>query len=157
MYVYQLVHQVHEKYKGICRRLAENTSKMQSWWYSHGYAPKDIDPNMHGNPSEVDAFVDYCTEYENAARGSGRYLADLVANEMHRRFGEHEHCAQRELRNNLLQECSQALLALDHKEFDECTTDELRAIDREVSDVMSKAAIASAHIRKEIIRKDHRP
>jgi hypothetical protein len=147
MFVYEIVHKVHEKYRGICTRLAERTRKSKVWWSSHGLEPRSLNPDSGGNPSAVDDFFDYCELYEAVTPGAGLSLSEWVAAELRSRFTAIEdEPSRRILRQGLSKEAFEALEALDECEFSDASIPQLKAILGEVQDLNNKAAQTVGHL-----------
>lgn len=139
MFVYEIIRQVQDANRGICERIAERTLKAKQWWNSHAHELSSLNPLSHGKKSPADHYVDYCQLYEDAAPGAGLMLSELIADELRSRFTlTNPVLSQRQIRQDVLKEATEALHALDDIDFEEATLNKLNAIRIEVQQMVDK-------------------
>lgn len=133
---FEIVKPVLDAFPGIPERLSYLFGKNKSWYYSHGYALRRDDPMANGSLSPIDHALRMCDEYDTAAPGAGKALAENLIAELQSRF--HARCAEisdREIRRSLNQEYFEAIDKLDESDLDEKSALELGALESEFSDI----------------------
>ncbi len=142
MYVYEIVSQVQQKFRGLCTRLAERNRKSKQYYQSHAVEPFTMNPESYGKPSEADRFVDFCEEYEAAMPGAGLMLSEGIAALIRSRLTKtNEEICQRSMRQDTLKEATEALIALDKCDFSEATIPQMKATIAEVQDMVNNGQI----------------
>lgn len=151
MFVYQIIHQVYEKFRGLPVRLAERANLSPEWFRSHGYVPRTLDASGNGNTcSEVENYLKKCEEFEAAATGAGQMLNQIVYAELNTRFGWATQCSQRELRREGLKEAAEAISELDKTDFQTASDNDLMQMNKEICDVADWVNKAQARIHREM-------
>jgi hypothetical protein len=138
MYIYQIIHQVYEKFRGLPMRLAERFNKSPEWFRSHGYPPPTLDASGNGSTcKEVDDYVRKVEDFEACAPGAGLLLNELVYNENRRRLRglDEGFCSQRELRLTGLKEVSEGLSTLDKCDFKDASRNDLEEMNLQLADI----------------------
>ncbi len=158
MYIFELIHQVLDKYKGLAVRLSEKTGISDTYYRSHGYKPKTLDAFGNGNKCpEVENYFDFVEFYEAGAKGAGQMLNLLVFTELKCRFSSFaDDCTQRELRRIGLQQATEAIQALDKCDFKDASRNDLDVMSRELSDVAEWLHRAQERVHREIDKREVR-
>lgn len=126
---HDIVHDIHEKFRGLAGRLERLFKKSANWWRSHGYTPKTIDPEASGNVSPVTHYLEYVEQYGAADRKAGLYLNEKVFVELKARLNDDasDKFTQSQLRRQMLKEATEAICALDECEIEgACKNDLIR-------------------------------
>lgn len=159
MYIYQIIHQVQEKYRGLAVRLSEKSGKSVEWHRSHGYPPQTLDPFGNGKKcAEVEDFFDFAERYEAGVKGAGLMLARLVYAELKCRFTSNESndCTQRELRHIGLKEATEAIQAIDKCDFEKATDNDFDEMTRELVELGEFVERGIERVRRERDKKEVR-
>ena len=85
---FEIVHQVHDAFRGLAGKLHRITGKSETWWRSHGYEPRTVNPLSNGNNSDVADYIAYCELLQAAEPGAGRMLSNRIHGELEMRFSE---------------------------------------------------------------------
>lgn len=157
MFVFQIIHQVYEKFRGLPVRLAERHNLSQEWFRSHGYPPKTIDAFGNGNPCpEIENYFRKVEDFESCASGAGLFLNELVYAELKCRLRGYDdvNCSQRELRRQGLKEASEAIQALDKCDFKDASKNDLEEMTSEVADLSNWVQQTFEHLRREVEKRE---
>jgi hypothetical protein len=149
---FQIVHQVHDAFRGLAGKLSRITGKSEVWWRSHGYEPRTANPLANGNKSDVDEYVAYCELLEAAERGAGRLLNNRIYAELEMRFAENDSLTSQDaLHVDILEENCDVNKWLASKDFSTATTADLAAFENECDEAIE--AITAAKSQARIIKR----
>lgn len=146
---HEIVHDIHEKFKGLSGRLERLFKKSANWWRSHGYVPKTIDPEASGNVSPVTHYIEYVEQFGAADRKAGILLNEKVFAELKARLTENEieSFTQSQLRRNLLKEATDAICALDERAIETACRNDLTRWESELVELRDITDKAIANVR----------
>ncbi len=146
---FQIVHSVHDAFRGLAGKLHRITGKSEVWWRSHGYEPRSANPLANGNPSDVTDYMAYCELLQAAEPGAGRMLATRTHAELEMRFSELEETDQSDLHVDILEENCDVSRWLASKNFATATAGELSAFETECDESIEKILEAKSQARLE--------
>lgn len=157
MFIYQIIHQVYEKFRGLPVRLAERHNRSQEWFRSHGYPPPTLDAAGNGATcTEIENYIRKVEDFEACIKGAGLFLNELVYIELKCRLRGFDvlNCSQRELRRLGLKEVSEGLQSLDKCDFKDASRNDLEEMNKELADVSEWLEKCFEQIRREIDKRE---
>lgn len=147
MQIFEIVHHVQDKHRGLCARLSERARKSKSIFTAHAAEPFTMNADSYGKPSPADHFVDYCEEYEASAPGAGVMLSEMIAAEIRSRLTNTDlDFSQRAMRRDLMKEFGEAMDELDSCDFDDADIKQMKAMQIEVQEMVNKGSQVVSHI-----------
>lgn len=152
-HAYELIHKVHEKFRGLPERLSRITAKSADLFRSHGYESKTDNPLAYGNPSPVTHYVTYARQYEAATPGAGRMLNNLVHEALGSEFAESDigNTTQSELSVGVLSQCCDVEKLLASVKLEDASRNELLVFEKECDEAVD--AILAAKTRARVLRR----
>ena len=153
-HAFQIVHSVHERFRGLPSKLSAMTGKSQQWFGSHGLEPKSVNPLSSGSISEVEHFMRYCRLFEGAVRGAGRYLIDRVHHELTLEFADDDaDASQGEIHAEMTSEVCDVSVWLSRFDMDTASLPQLRAFETECDEALDaiERAKAAARAKRRVI------
>ncbi|MCA1567265.1 MAG: hypothetical protein LC803_16755 [Acidobacteria bacterium] len=152
MHAHEIVDQALER--GDAERLHDLTGKSAELFNSYRRQPKTVDHrNGTGNISPVALYLRFVFWLLAVNRRSACRLVRLVNQEIEERL-EADRCRDegtplRRLSKDLLKQTTEAVCAMDEREIEEATDEELRVLDGELGDVDEEVGRARARVRAE--------
>ena len=149
---YQIVKKIFDRFPALPVKLSNLFGKSDTWHRSHGYELKKDNPLANGNLSAVDYILRMVDEYEAAAPGAGKMLADELAAEFRVRFTPIDIAPlpDRDLRRGLNKEFFEAMDELEKSDISQKSEIELAKTDAELSQIEAKIGDARAHVRAQM-------
>lgn len=144
---YEIIHQVHDAYKGLADRLARLKGKSAELFRSHGREPKTLNPLASGNVSPVHHYIQYVREHEAALAGAGEMLNARVFSSLQAEFAEDSGECQTELHAGVLKESFDVLNQLINCDFTDCQNSRLSAIETDADELVEIAMRLKARCR----------
>jgi hypothetical protein len=151
---YEIVHDVHDTYKGICEKLSRITGKCVEIYRSHGREPKTHNPLASGNVSAVTHYYTYVRLHEAAEPGAGVMLNNRVHADLDAEFAAISPTVpQKDIHVPIINEVCDVEKWLASFDIEQATRPQLVAFEDECSEAIDAllAAKAQARARKRLI------
>ncbi|MCD9188277.1 MAG: hypothetical protein LUM44_17810 [Pyrinomonadaceae bacterium] len=151
MEAHEIVNQVQEAFKKLASQMSKLFGKTSEWYNSHGREPKTQNPIQSGNVSPVTHYMQFARQYEAAQNGAGKMLNRRVYEELEMEFtadsADSAATEQKEHHASVLKESFDVLDGLNKKEFTECSSSELTALEEEAAQLRDVASDLVSHLR----------
>lgn len=146
---FEIVHQVHDAFRGLAGKLSRITGKSDVWWRSHGYEPRTSNPMANGNTSPAADYIAYCELLQAAEPGAGSMLNHRVHSELSLRFSEQDFADKDhgELVEKVFDENCDVEKWLASKNFATATSSELAAFENECDEAIERILEAKGKAR----------
>lgn len=152
MQYWSFIKKIHVAYKGIVGNLARLTGLSEEWWNSHGRPASTFNQHNTGKKWQpIEVMAEACDLYEEAAAGAGVALAFEFYQAVKAKYCRRATVDQREITNGLIKESGEAAAAVNCKDFNEMSGDDLEHAKTQIKEAMEanqKALDSIAEVEK---------